>query len=737
MNLFRYVKKSNIQGLVRVFACVLFMFFCNLLVANAASDVLVENASFVGGTGGSKIVNTDIRENILDTEGIIYDPDASLVYEITITNQSSNYKKIYDIVAPNRDYELEYQILSIDKENVIKPGETVTFQYAIRAKELETEDMNNFNEEAQAVLLFQDVKIQNPNTWSFIGIIFIVLLLSGIVFWKTRNKKLSLQVLLFFLLLGSIVKNTPVSYAEEKEEVKLNTSVKYITSNLAPSCANTNYKGNFCIDWKKYSTIDKTNYIIMTDTKQMENEYSIDNLSFDLVNTYDVSEQQNEDVILGVYKAKTDEESYLLLLGQEEGVVAPKDAAYQFTSYITEDNDSTNDFKYIKYVDFSKFYSNKTTNMSYMLTGIGSSVPLEKYDFSGFETSNVTNMSGMFAGVGEETENLKLDLSMFDTSNVTDMSWMFWEVGAYAESIDLDLSCFDTGKVTNMSHMFYNFGLRANQISLNIYDFDTSQVKDMSYMFSRFATLSTSNLVIDYFKNWDTSQVENMQSMFGASLSDTRNNGYTEIDLRGLDFDHVQSVYAMFAFNCYIKSIQFDSTVDLSNITDFKYMFTMTGFFSPTPIEIDFTRFIVSNATDISYMFQAANIKEADLSTWDVSHVEKADGLFDLFVGNSIQLSGWKLESLQSSATMFASLQNIERLDLSDVDFQNSQKYDNMFKGTTTYPSVIDISGSSWNPEASSKNMFSGITGSTIYVKDEKAKAFIEKQAPDCTVTIK
>ena len=90
---------------------------------------------------------------------------------------------------------------------------------------------------------------------------------------------------------------------------------------------------------------------------------------------------------------------------------------------------------------------------------------------------------------------------------------------------------------------------------------------------------------------------------------------------------------------------------------------------------------------------------------------------------------------------MFSNQYVLESLDLSYLDVSNAANYSYMFGVANTFSSTLselDLSGTDWNENAEISNlMFYNNQDITIYVKDEKAKAFIEKQAPDCTVLIK
>lgn len=701
----------------------------------------IEDAKFVGGTGGSKILELNVEKEKIVTNGVIYDKNASLVYEISYTNASDIDKRVTDVLIPDSDIILSYDFSDIDKDRIIKSGETVNFKYSIKALEnVSIEELESLNEYANAQLVFSSVKVENPDTLDVIILVFVLLLLAFSIYIFTKDKKifygcfvLSLSVLL--LNFGAKV------FANDCEIVDIDTGVKYIFSNLAPSCANLNYEGNFCIDWKEYGNRDLVHYLVMEDYKDMKDSYSIGDVSFSLQNTYDVSEQQNGDVILGIYKALTEEESYLFLIGQDDGVIVPKDASYQFTSYDKDSNNSSNDFHFVKYLDFSNFYSNKTTNMEYMLTGIGTQVNMTRYDFSGFETSNVTNMKGMFIGFGEYTTNLILDLSMFDTSKVTDMSRMFFEFGAVSENIDLDLSNFDTSNVITMEKMFSSFGQYAKNIDLDIYDFDTSNVTTMKSMFSGYAQFAD-YVKIDFFKNWDTSNVTDMSDMFsGFVVLEVDKNKYTDIDLTGLDVENVTNMSSMFYYNVRLREVDF-SMLNVSNVENIDYMFAYTPQMKKIVFGDNFNTSKLKSLMGVFFITGAYyHIEELDLSMLDFSNV--TDGFH--FIYNTgiekIKFPDTGFEKLETSKEMFYSFPVLEILDLSKSDFSTSKDYSNMFGNKDSYkginPKIFDLSGSDWNEDAVVTDMFKNIEGSTIYVKDEKAKAFIEKQAPDCTVLIK
>ena len=128
-------------------------------------------------------------------------------------------------------------------------------------------------------------------------------------------------------------------------------------------------------------------------------------------------------------------ESTLISLSFEEGVILPEDCANLFGS------------SQLETLDISRIDTSNVTNMSGMFTGC---FVLTSIDVSKFETGNVKNMSSMF----QSCNSLKsLDLSALDTRNVIDMFDMFRYSSALAA---IDVNGLDTDNVTNMNSMFYD-----------------------------------------------------------------------------------------------------------------------------------------------------------------------------------------------------------------------------------------------------------------------------------------
>ena len=719
-----------------------------LFINYSIVDAAVEDAKFVGGTGGAKVIDLSIEQNKVDTAGIIYDKDASLVYEIIYTNNTNNSKKVVDVKLPSNDTKLNYEFNKKELDRVVEPGGTVSYTYKISSEDSNNIDvLSTLNEDANATLVFANYSFDNPETIDPINIILCIMFVSIILFVYFRKKVILYSSLVVILSIIGIRSASSVS-ADGTEIVDIKTNVKYILSNLAPSCASLNYEGEFCIDWKQYGDRNKVNYLIMNDTKEMSNTYTLESVSFTLQDTYDVSEQQNNEVILGVYKADN-EDSYLFLIGQDGGVVVSKNGSYQFSSYDSVNNVNTSDFHFLKHVDFSKFYTNKTVDMSYMLTGISTQTDIEYLDLSGFETSNVTSMKGMFVGFGSDSKEVILDLSHFDTSKVVDMSYMFKETGNASNNVELNIANWNTSNVKDMCYMFEYFANMDSDMSIDIYNWDTSNVENMSRMFGNFNTLRQSEMTIDYFKNWNTKKVKNMSGMFSGGFFDQTSGALQSsliLDLTGLDVDSVEDFTSFAGTNIRIKQIIIPDDWNTSNATNMSGMFMLL----PNVRELNVSNWDTSNVVDMNAMFLGIGASKTvngegialDLSKWDVSNVENFLQMFSSANIKSLNVTGWDTSKatnvrlmFNNISTNFPPVDGKQYLDFSSLNLINVTNYSSFIISDNVM--IVDLSGADWNENATVKNMFKLPAGSIIYVKDEKAKIFVEKQAPNVTVLVK
>jgi hypothetical protein len=296
-----------------------------------------------------------------------------------------------------------------------------------------------------------------------------------------------------------------------------------------------------------------------------------------------------------------------------------------------------------------------------------------------------------------------------------------------------------------MERMFLEVGYRSGKVKLDIYDFDTSKVINMAGMFSCYNNITVEDVYIDFFKNWDTSNVTDMSAMFiGNGLYSYFANqqygyydGTTYIDLEGLDTENVTDMSSMFSNNrAVIKSFDYLNTMSLN---DGASMFMSLGtLISDDVQDYDFNSLKMDNLTLGNSMFSSVRAKKLDISSWNLNNLESANNMFNALDVESFSFGSSNFPKLTQTYGMFRANGGIDILDLSGLNFVNSVDYTQFLYILPSQAtiSVIDLSGSDWNEDAIVKDMFLNVD-STIYVKDEKAKAFIEKQATDCIVVIK
>ena len=281
-----------------------------------------------------------------------------------------------------------------------------------------------------------------------------------------------------------------------------------------------------------------------------------------------------------------------------------------------------------------------------------------------------------------------IDLEYLDTSSVTNMQVMF----QYCSNLMiLDLSNFDTSKVTDMSGMF-------NQCSklteLNVSNFDTSNVTNMRIMFQR-----CSKLIELDISNFDTSKVIDMSYMFN------RCSNLSTLDVSNFNTSSVTNMRTMFQ-NC-SKLTELDvSNFDTSKVTDMHYMFSLLNVKS-----LDLSNFDTSKVTDMSYMFnECNNLESLDLKNFNTKLVTNMSYMFEnCYKLTDLDLASFETNKLENMEHMFNGSSKLANINFSKATFNTITKYDKMFGGC-------------------------GLT--SITVKDDDAKTFIDARLKDSSINI-
>lgn len=332
--------------------------------------------------------------------------------------------------------------------------------------------------------------------------------------------------------------------------------------------------------------------------------------------------------------------SYVYYILSDHGIQANQDCSYMFYN-----------MRSLAILSFKNFYTDKTTNMSYMFASARTySSQNYSLDATMFNTSNVTNMTHIF-------ENMmycpSIKVQNWDTSKVVDMECAF--AGALYSQNTLDISGWTFESCVTTRQMFYGRSLYSSSYSYTAYNTRTTTIT--------FGTKETG------------SKIEDMYGMF----QEMRN--LRTLDLRSFDTSAVKNMGYMF-YNCFSMT-----DCDVSN---------MKG----------------SNVTNTSFMFWTCKaLKKAELSKFNTPKNTTTERMFyNCNAITSINLSVFGTKNLTNAAYMFYNCSVLPTLDLSSFDTPVLLNTANMFRNcsklTTIYVS------NAWNMDrvATHDSMFSGDT---------------------------
>lgn len=286
--------------------------------------------------------------------------------------------------------------------------------------------------------------------------------------------------------------------------------------------------------------------------------------------------------------------------------------------------------------------THNVTNMAYMFAGLENPTKddyapkdfnsfghLTSLNLSNWDTSNVTNMMFMFAGQTYITNlgNLTTRGNKWDTSKVTNMAGMFNDLENLPDNA-FDLTGWDTSNVEDMTHMFHNMYLQENMDFVD--NWKTGKVTDMSYMFNSMRSLKALDL-----SNWDVSSV---------GLKKTKQN---------------YSLAMMF-------SADEELTTNLSkwgdktkNVHDTRQMFWDT----PSLIDIDLSGWNTSKLQIAEGMFNGSGAKHINLDKWNLSDIRRITGAG--YIEGNPNPDGKPL--IRGIANMFKNLTNKAVISMNDI----------------------------------------------------------------------
>lgn len=251
------------------------------------------------------------------------------------------------------------------------------------------------------------------------------------------------------------------------------------------------------------------------------------------------------------------------------------------------------------------------------------------------------------------------NLNGFDTSKVNDMSFMF--AGYYL------FSTFN-GNDQDVQIPFEN-----DKLSLDISSFDTSNVKNMSGMF-----MIDGLVKISYYKpdeGWFyNNPLDSVDIKFGEDFKINATN-------RSIFDLPISNVLFMFT-GCFANLENFD-TIDTSDATDLSFMFTLANI-----RELDISHWNTANVKDMKYMFAFYGLADLIMQRFSsVTNIQsRVDNKFNLTIGSSSQ----KFEIGQNvDVTRMFMLPGFCELDLSNVKTTFATNLSRMFEMCILYNWLI------------------------------------------------
>ena len=192
----------------------------------------------------------------------------------------------------------------------------------------------------------------------------------------------------------------------------------------------------------------------------------------------------------------------------------------------------------------------------------------------------------------------------------------------------------------NSSEFFKSFGNMKKIIFNNI---NTMNVQYLYYFFRDCVQLET----IEGLEMWNTVNVTNIESMFTNCFN------LQSLNLKGWNTKKITNMMNLFAQCERLHSIEGIEDIDTSNVTQ------MIGMFQGTKSleSIDLSNWkATENVTSLKFMFAWSNIREIDISNFNIKNVKEISG-------------------------MFQNCSNLERIFMNNIEFNEEtlENFDKMF----------------------------------------------------------
>ncbi len=357
------------------------------------------------------------------------------------------------------------------------------------------------------------------------------------------------------------------------------------------------------------------------------------NVPDNAIASWDASVEQNGS-IMAWYTNENNNLYYELYVGQEGGVIAPKDCSYlfDFTVEVSKIDLTYFDTRYVENMD-KMFYRAGRDNPDFKIIGL-----------SNLNTKNVKSMSRMFYEASEKA-NFDYDISKWNVSKVEDMSLMFYYTGVYSSTFRLgDIGRWNVSNVKTFYSFFASAGRNATTWTIgDLSRWNISNATNLYGMFSDAGSTATSWNIGD-LSNWNVSNATNIAFMFYHSgLS---SNSFNLGNLGRWDVSKVEDMSSLFntagknATNWYVGDL---TNWDVSKVTKMGFLFYYAGYNANSWSVGNLSNWDVSNVTDMSGMFaysgyKAENWNIGELTNWDTT---KVTNMYRMFFATGNLAGNW------------------------------------------------------------------------------------------------
>lgn len=300
---------------------------------------------------------------------------------------------------------------------------------------------------------------------------------------------------------------------------------------------------------------------------------------------------------------------------------------------------------------------------NYVFKGICTAKSVNAYWGAGAGVNNIhyeLNKDGTYTYYCINTNQAKQWWDRFVWYKVDDVITL--EVNPNVELFDTNNNRFNSNKI--QQYNFNDVKVRSKNCSETFYTCDNIKTIDIS--------------------SWNMINNTNFYAMFASSAG--ASDFVSALRTVKLPTDcgsKVTQCHKMFGWHHGLETITGMTTVDFSNCTNFSEMFCEN--FRLKNVDFKINNWVTSKATDIHSMFLKCYdldfSKIGDFTTWDVSNVTNALGVFANSGFVDLDLSGWNLSKAKTTELMFSDQMRCHKtINFSNCNWTSTpDNSDNMF----------------------------------------------------------